>query len=130
MFSPRPDQIAAARAFVRGALDAQGGDRRLDDAVLMASELVTNAVTYGRGDMEVAVTASGGRVRVEVSQASAHGGTPHLKVPGPTDIGGRGLGIVDQLAEIWGTERGPGDQLRVWFELGTGVPGDRASDRA
>ena len=75
-FAPRSDQIMEARRFVRRVLEARGIRLRLAEVELLASELVTNAVQYGRGPIEVTVDASDRRVRVDVAHASADHSTP------------------------------------------------------
>jgi len=117
IFAPRPEAIPVARDFVRRDLLARGANTRLSDAVLLASELVTNSVSYGRGDVAVTVEATSGKVRVAVGHASQDPSTPHLARPGPDGLGGQGLHIVDRLAARWGTERNQDGYQRVWFEL-------------
>jgi anti-sigma regulatory factor (Ser/Thr protein kinase) len=115
-FAGASDQIREARSFVRRALEARGCTIRLNDAVLMVSEIVTNAVTYGHGAIEVSAGTQGGRVHVAVTNTSASDGMPHLMDPADHDFGGRGLLIVDQLADAWGASRDRG-RTTVWFEL-------------
>jgi two-component sensor histidine kinase len=98
-------------------LEGTVATERLDDLVLVVSELVTNAVTHsGLKSAESVVlkvrTLSGSRVRVEV--ADPGGGFPEISTP-RTDQHGRGLEIVDRLADRWGTERN--DETRVWAEM-------------
>ncbi len=90
---------------------------RLDDAKLLVSELVTNAVVRALSPVELRVIESVRSVRIEVHDRSPH-------VPSPADAGpdaehGRGLSIVDRLADRWGTDRGDADGKAVWFELTT-----------
>ena len=90
---------------------------RVDDVVLMASELFTNAVLHGDGDVEVVLSLSGGHVRLEVADG---GGVPvPSEVPRPTPdaITGRGLAIVDALADRWGNGSDPAGRTRVWIEI-------------
>jgi len=90
---------------------------RLDDLVLVVSELVTNAVTHsGLKSAESVILKvrmlSGSRDHVEVVDPG--GGFPEISTP-RTDRHGRGLEIVARLAERWGTERN--DETRVWAEM-------------
>jgi anti-sigma regulatory factor (Ser/Thr protein kinase) len=109
-----PESVRAAR----GALETIGGDfpsRRLYDASVCLTELVTNAIQHAgsRGDVELTLALERGRLRVEVADP---GRGFH---PGPSskgDEGGWGLMIVDRLADSWGVE--PGDRTVVWFEMG------------
>jgi two-component sensor histidine kinase len=107
------DAPREARHRVRGMHDVIGADR-LEDAVLLVSELVTNAVKYGpeHERIELIVSAEGERTRFTVHDLGA-GPLPEMREPDDSP-GGHGLRLVDALAERWGTERG---STRVWFEL-------------
>jgi anti-sigma regulatory factor (Ser/Thr protein kinase) len=120
VFVGQADQIASACRFVRHALAASGVTHRIPDGVLMASELVTNAVVHGHGAVEVSVGVFAHDVRVGVASASTDAGRPHPVRPAPRDVSGRGLGIVDQLAARWGTERTRDGRTSVWFALPAG----------
>jgi anti-sigma regulatory factor (Ser/Thr protein kinase) len=95
---------------------------RSEDARLVISELVTNAVKYGESDMSnpirMVIEADDAVVRVEVAQtlpaADLHPVAPR---PEGDDIGGWGLHIAESLADAWGYEVGPPG--RVWFEFRT-----------
>jgi anti-sigma regulatory factor (Ser/Thr protein kinase) len=85
-----------------------------DDAALLVSELVTNAVVHGRSDVVLHVWRTDSGVRVEI--ADRHPGPPALRRPDPEALGGRGLYLVDTLAQDWGVRPAkPGKA--VWFEL-------------
>lgn len=91
---------------------------RIDDVLLLATELVTNSVRHspasGEGTIGVAVRRGSERIRVEVSDpGSGFDHEPHR--PGTLSEGGRGLFLVDALADRWGM--GDGSQTTVWFEL-------------
>jgi anti-sigma regulatory factor (Ser/Thr protein kinase) len=109
---------AAARRFVDGPLrDLLGRVARpaAEDVVLVVSELVTNAV---RADAEViglSLTVDEERVEVEISDDAA--GWPTPRDAGWEDPTGRGLAIVDQLADRWhADELHPGKRVTVtWF---------------
>ncbi len=117
---PLPYTLAApglARRYV--ASRAATWPAGLRDLVeLLASELVTNAVLHGRGPVELLLTDDGTRLKVEVGDGKP-GPLPWL--PGrPVDCQerGRGLLIVDNLADQWGCRphsTAPGKI--VWFEL-------------
>jgi len=95
---------------------------RNEDARLVISELVTNAVKYGESDgsnpIHMVIEADDAVVRVEVAQtlpaADLHPVAPRLD---GDDIGGWGLHIAESLADAWGYEVGPPG--RVWFEFRT-----------
>ena len=86
-------------------------------ARLLASELVTNSVRHGGSGADDAigleVVLSPSTLRVEVSD-SGPGFQPAPARPGPDDAGGRGLYLVDSLADRWGSAEGG---TRVWFEV-------------
>lgn len=110
---------ACARHCVRGWLgDAHGLD--LGDVELMVSELVTNACQHsGRpaGRVHLVAVCGPDRLRVEVTDAG--GGTvPAPRRPRTGDVRGRGLLIVEALADNWGHIADPDTGARtVWFEV-------------
>jgi anti-sigma regulatory factor (Ser/Thr protein kinase) len=86
----------------------------VDDAVLVVSEMVTNAVRHGRGRVRLRLHWADGHLRVEVRDASAR--LPKLLPPSPTAERGRGLRIVSRLASRWGSAR-LRDGKVVWVDL-------------
>jgi anti-sigma regulatory factor (Ser/Thr protein kinase) len=84
-------------------------------AVLLISELVTNAVRHTQSDVILVDVSTNAHIRVSVTDQSSR--MPQRQSPGPDDPGGRGLMIVDTLAENWGIDVLPGDGKRIWFEL-------------
>jgi serine/threonine-protein kinase RsbW len=86
-------------------------------ARLLASEIVTNSVRHaGAGEHDVVgfeIVLSPASVRVEVTDRGP-GFVPDASAPRPDEVGGRGLFLVDQMADRWGTADGG---TRVWFEL-------------
>jgi anti-sigma regulatory factor (Ser/Thr protein kinase) len=112
-----PDSVSAARralADAAGTIDA----RRMEDARLLVSELVTNAIRHAAlrpGDrISLVVAVSGAALRVEVSDPG-QGFEYAEPAPDPTRPSGWGLYLVAELADRWGVEREAG--TRVWFEL-------------
>ena len=116
-FPRRSDQIPRARALVRATLRSWGVHARLDDLLLVASELFTNAVLHGAGRVELSVELLPSAVRVEVLD----GGHPQARMPlapvAPAQFSGRGLAIVDKVASKWGSATAPGGGTRVWAEI-------------
>ncbi len=109
-----------APAAVRAALAEQEDlGWILGDAMLVASELVTNAVLHsGCGSEHVLhITAGirGGCVRICVEDPGLAGGSVTQLAVSEFSDGGIGLLIVDQLVDRWGAERDGG--YRVWAEL-------------
>jgi anti-sigma regulatory factor (Ser/Thr protein kinase) len=86
-------------------------------AVLLADEIVTNALVHAGGEIEVKLEDSHDSIRVEVSDSSP--AAPLLGSPKPQDERGRGLLIVDSLASSWGVVQRAGGKS-VWFQLDVG----------
>ena len=103
----------------------------LDVALLLTSELVTNAVLHGKGEVRLVVRETGPRLRIEVSDAE----TGSLQLSGDrwsaTKEGGRGLLLVAEFATNWGSEpRADRPGKTTWFELDLHSPdGGPAQDR-
>lgn len=115
---PEPSSPAAARAAVRALLARHHVDEEQSEvAVLVVSELVTNAVVHAGTPVTVDADLEGGCLRVSVGDGSPE--VPVLRDVEPTATSGRGLRIVEQLADRWGID--PGDRGKaVWFELDVG----------
>ncbi|HEV7207998.1 MAG TPA: ATP-binding protein [Mycobacteriales bacterium] len=126
-----PNAPATARRHVRVECAAHGVSASMTDtAVLLTSEIVTNAVLHGGGDMRLGASALATHVRVEVMDGSRQHPTLRrlaLAADGmalPADEsttllaeGGRGIALVNSLADHWGAvDAQPGKC--VWFELG------------
>jgi len=111
-----PASVGAVRHWLHALLTAWSCSQ-VDDAELLASELVTNAVVHGAGSVTVRVWPGPDGLRVEVSDHG--GGTPCLQDRLDVEAeGGRGLGIVDGLASRWGVApRTTGSGTMVWFEM-------------
>lgn len=92
-----------------------------DNAVLVASELLTNALTHSGGERIVCrVHGDARRLRIEVEDEHRGPTPPAPRRPGPDDQSGRGLLLVDALCTDWGVEDAPDRPGRtVWAELAT-----------
>jgi anti-sigma regulatory factor (Ser/Thr protein kinase) len=108
-----------ARAEVREAIVGRVSQSEFEVAVLITSELVTNAVVHpvhrDGASIGLRIDAGEGRVRVEVAD-SGRGFVPGELTRDDNAIGGRGLVVVDRGSTRWGTSMG--DRFSVWFELG------------
>ncbi|MDN3029416.1 ATP-binding protein [Streptomyces sp. S.PB5] len=94
---------AEGRELVRAALSAWELDSQTDTAVLLMSELVTNAVRHAHGSI-VRMTVNRPAddwVRVAVVDTTPHR-LPQLQNPDPGDEHGRGLVLIEALADRWG----------------------------
>jgi DNA-binding NarL/FixJ family response regulator len=109
-----PASARAARQVLAAALDGWCEAEVQDAAALMISELVTNGIRHAASDVRVRISVGARTVRVEIGDQSPD--VPVMRTPQPTDIGGRGMRIVDELSMRWGIEaRRTGKS--VWFEL-------------
>jgi signal transduction histidine kinase len=120
VYRPRSDAVRSARWFcveyLHGVLFGNDSDidATVDDARLIVSELVTNAIQAHPTEIRLRVSYNAEYVRITVSDTAS--GTPAQQHPTATSEHGRGLRIVDQLAKRWGTaELAEGKQ--VWAEI-------------
>lgn len=108
---------ARARAWAQARV-ASMTDHRTDDALLVVSELVTNAVRHAGSDVVLNILVRPDRVRVEVSDA---GDDLPATSPGRPDSSrpdGRGLVIVTALASNWGVRSAPDRPGKtVWADI-------------
>jgi anti-sigma regulatory factor (Ser/Thr protein kinase) len=114
-----PCNVYAPRV-VRAALAAtHHGGWSLDDGLLVASELVTNAVQHsgceGEQSLKVHVARHDGNLMISVHDPGVSGDDAQPVETNRSDPGGRGLQIIEQLSVRWGSERPDG--YRVWVEL-------------
>ena len=112
-----PTAASEARAALT-VLDGKADAHLLEDAKLLLSEVVTNAVRHAaspRGaKIGLAVSVMGDAVRAEVTDAG-HGFEPVPRGTPRDAVGGWGLHLVDRIATRWGVDAG--EPARVWFEL-------------
>jgi anti-sigma regulatory factor (Ser/Thr protein kinase) len=118
-FESELSEIVAARRFAEQALTAT--HPRIEDALVIVSELASNAVRHARSGFRLEVDLTGDRVRIEVADHGAGWPTPSDGAPMPTN-GGMGLHLVEALADRWGAVERPDGKL-VWAELDEGEPG-------
>jgi anti-sigma regulatory factor (Ser/Thr protein kinase) len=109
---------ARGRVATRALLEGWLTPAQVDDALLVVSELMTNAVRHVSHGVDATVTLRLGRtgrcVRGEMSDGGP-GFDVALERPRSTDSGGRGLLLVDTLASRWGASIASGHC--VWFEM-------------
>ncbi|ANP48297.1 anti-sigma regulatory factor (Ser/Thr protein kinase) [Streptomyces griseochromogenes] len=113
-----PERIAEARRHLRELLHDWAGAEQVDAAVLLVSEMVTNVLVHTDADAlllaEVTGEPGGRLLRVEVTDAGDE--FPHKRRPGELASSGRGLVLIELLADEWGVQpRGEGKS--IWFEL-------------
>ncbi len=107
-----PAAVADVRSQVTRRLDEWGLDELAFTTELILSELVTNAIRYGGETVHVRMVRDRSLI-CEVFDSSST--SPHLRYAAMTDEGGRGLFLVAQLAERWGTRYTPAGKV-IWAE--------------
>lgn len=115
-----PAAVGVARRVVRDLLTAWGvPDSVRDDAVLVTSELVTNALVHAAGErIACRLHGTADRVRIEVEDQEGGPALPVARRVGPDDQHGRGLFLVETLSHDWGAALLPDRPARVvWAEL-------------
>ncbi|WP_069741371.1 SpoIIE family protein phosphatase [Streptomyces sp. EN23] len=110
--SAEPVSVGRARELATGQLEAWGLEELVFATQLVVSELVTNAVRYAGGPLGLRII----RDRTLVCEVADTGHTsPHLRHSAEDDEGGRGLFIVAQLVQRWGTRYTPTGKT-IWTE--------------
>lgn len=126
-----PAGVGEARRRMREQLRIGGlSESVVDDAVLILSELLSNACRHGRplgsrevGDGEIRAAwrvDTAGRLTVEVTD----GGGPTRPIPSTPSVtarGGRGLNIISALAQDWGVRDGAAGEVTVWVVVACGT---------
>ncbi|MEU3254184.1 SpoIIE family protein phosphatase [Streptomyces sp. NPDC006997] len=110
-----PEAVRHARRFTRRTLRSWGAAEHVDAALLVVSELVTNALVHTGGQVRLDLTLLSDRLRISVADAS-----PRTPVK-PTSIGweatgGRGLLLVEAMSTAWGSMPVSGGK-QVWSEI-------------
>ncbi|OXS31064.1 PAS sensor protein [Streptomyces sp. XY006] len=118
-----PRSVGRAREYARAQLLSWDMEPLVDTTELLVSELVTNALRYGEGEIRLRLLLD----RTLVCEVWDSGLVqPRRRRARDTDEGGRGLQLVGLLSAAWGSRRTPRGKT-VWFELplpdgGTGLP--------
>jgi anti-sigma regulatory factor (Ser/Thr protein kinase) len=118
MLPDGPEGASFARRVVARTAELWRLDREMTEtALLLVSELATNAIRHGAPPVRLSLRLDADRLRVEVTDSSP--ALPQLGLPGSDQPGGRGLQIVQQLAARWGAHASRSRLGKtVWFELG------------
>ncbi|MFD5409124.1 SpoIIE family protein phosphatase [Streptomyces nojiriensis] len=112
-----PEALVAARHMIGAAVRSWGARERADEIELVADELIVNALMHTDGPAIVTLRVLTGpqrRLRVEVEDRSS--ALPRRREAGESGVSGRGLMLVDRLADVWGVEPRGGGKC-VWCEF-------------
>ncbi|MFG2292904.1 SpoIIE family protein phosphatase [Streptomyces sp. NPDC048603] len=112
-----PEALVSARHMIGAAVRAWGARERSDEIELVADELIVNALMHTDGPAIVTLRVLAGperRLRVEVEDRSS--ALPRRREAGESGVSGRGLMLVDRLADVWGVEPRGGGKC-VWCEF-------------
>ena len=113
-----PERIADARRQLRELLHDWASADQLDSAVLLVSEMLTNVLVHTDADalLVAEVTGEPGKRRLRVAVTDGSDDLPHRRDPGELASSGRGLVLMEMLADAWGVDpRGEGKS--IWFEF-------------
>ena len=113
-YAADPISVREARADLRSVLAEEVGDNTLGVVELLTTELVMNSIEHA--DTKATVTAEIHRDKVRVAVSDDGPGLPERRVSSNAEESGRGLMIVDALAQRWGVDRTPKGKT-VWFEV-------------
>jgi CheY-like chemotaxis protein len=115
-----PESVARARRFVESTCHSWAAHDAIDPALLVVSELVTNAITHGGGICALRLRHNKDALRIEVVDRGD--GSPEIAAASDTAEGGRGLRIVTLTARAWGVDDGAEGTKVVWAELSLSAP--------
>jgi anti-sigma regulatory factor (Ser/Thr protein kinase) len=110
-----PRSVGELRRFAVASSRDQGFTGDGDALALLVSEVATNALLHGRGEVRLSVLWRAGRLRVEVADGSDR--QPQRREAGLDAQGGRGLALLEELSDSWGVQALPERGKVVWFEL-------------
>jgi PAS domain S-box-containing protein len=111
---PQPASVADARAMMRGLLRETGREDLAEAAVLLVSEVVTNALLHAGTDIDLAAVLGREGLRVEVGDGSPH--LPSRRRYAATAGTGRGLLMLESMVDDWGVTRRRVGKV-VWFRI-------------
>ncbi|MFI0817078.1 SpoIIE family protein phosphatase [Streptomyces sp. NPDC021098] len=118
-----PERIAGARRQLRDMLHDWTDPDQVESAVLLLSEMVTNVLVHTDGDALLVAEVSGrrGSRRLRLDVADGSDELPHRRRPGELASSGRGLMLIEMLADAWGVDP-RGDGKCIWYELHERAP--------
>lgn len=110
--APDTQSPRRARRAVQETVEANAALAEI--ASLLVSEMVTNAILHARSEIRLTVACDGDHITVEVADRSPMG--PVVRHFSPEAGTGRGMQLIEQLADSWGTRPGADGKV-VWFTL-------------
>ncbi|MFG2288303.1 SpoIIE family protein phosphatase [Streptomyces sp. NPDC048595] len=110
-----PDAVMHARRFTGRTLRSWGVTQELDVALLVVSELVTNAIAHTQGEVQLDLTLAADRLRIAVNDTSPRAPVKPVSVDWES-TGGRGLLLVSAMSLSWGSVPLSGGK-QVWSEI-------------
>lgn len=116
---PEASAPGRARSFVEAVCRRWSAPEFAVDGGLVVSELVTNAVRHAGTAIVIRLVLGEGGLTVRVADQGP--GVPHVVPPDERLVGGRGLAIVEELADAWGVDADRGGKA-VWCFLRTRIP--------
>ena len=115
VYDRQATSVGEARSWIEAFLAERAiGNPLRDDAQLVVSELVTNALMHGDGALVLRASISDSDVQVSVTDSGD--AMPEMLPPDPSRIGGLGLIVVERIATDWGVSPFPGGKT-VWAAL-------------
>jgi anti-sigma regulatory factor (Ser/Thr protein kinase) len=115
-FCSEPSSAAEIRGFVREECHDALSQQDLDAAVLLTSELVTNAMLHTDSEqVEVRIRLGPGSIRIGVRDDDA--ASPEPAAPAQEETSGRGLQIVETLSDTWGVHHSESGGKCIWFSM-------------
>lgn len=115
VYDRQATSVGEARSWIEAFLAERSiGNPVRDDAQLVVSELVTNAVMHGDGGLVLRASITDSVVQVSVTDSGDR--LPEVLPVDPSRIGGLGLIVVDRIASDWGISPFPGGKT-VWAAL-------------
>jgi anti-sigma regulatory factor (Ser/Thr protein kinase) len=109
--------VREVRQFVARSLVHHGLEAVMEDAVLVVSELATNAVVHARTPFRVSLSRADEELLLEVADASTT--QPRTVGSEPLALSGRGLSIVGTVSQAWGVQNTANGVKKVWASLPT-----------